>query len=316
MHPIFLNIVSGSAMFYLLLSIFCGTALVVVFKFFPKYKIDTFQAIVVNYWTCFLVGALMLGRVPIDASTFTQPWMPYAAVLGLMFITGFYAVGMTVNLFGLTVATVLQKMSLVISVPFAFLMFSEEVTVLKVIGLLLALTAVVLTNWQTKKDNTENESSTVRKAFVENGGSALLLWIFPIYAFIVSGGIEVVLQYVQDSMLPDSDATNAFSTTLFTTAGVLGTIIAVYLIVVGRSKLKLRNVIAGFVLGLPNYFSIFFLVMAFSYWDKSMVLPINNIAIVSASALLGFIAFREKLSNINWIGVFIAILAIGLISFN
>ena len=56
--------------------------------------------------------------------------------------------------------------------------------------------------------------------------------------------------------------------------------------------------------------------MAFSYWDKSMVLPINNIAIVSASALLGFIAFREKLSNINWIGVFIAILAIGLISFN
>ena len=175
---------------------------------------------------------------------------------------------------------------------------------------------MVLTNWQTKKDNTENESSTVRKAFVENGGSALLLWIFPIYAFIVSGGIEVVLQYVQDSMLPDSDATNAFSTTLFTTAGVLGTIIAVYLIVVGRSKLKLRNVIAGFVLGLPNYFSIFFLVMAFSYWDKSMVLPINNIAIVSASALLGFIAFREKLSNINWIGVFIAILAIGLISFN
>src|SRR5690606_6324850 len=126
---------------------------------------------------------------------------PYAAILGLMFITGFYAVGMTVTLFGLTIASVLQKMSLLISVPFAFFMFSEPVTVLKILGLLLALVAVVLSNWQSKKEAAADASKIARSAFVAKGGNALLLWVFPIYAFVVSGGIEVGLQYVQDSML-------------------------------------------------------------------------------------------------------------------
>ena len=304
-------------MLYLLLSVFFGTFLVVVFKFFPKYKIDTFQAIVINYWTCFCVGALMLGRVPINADTFQQPWLPYAAVLGLMFITGFYAVGMTVNLFGLTVASVLQKMSLLISVPFAILMFSEPITPYKVIGLLLALVAVVLSNWQSKGNGGEDASKVARTVYLENGGYAVLLWIFPVYAFIVSGGIEVGLQFVQGTMIApgDSETTNAFSATLFTTAGVLGTVVAVYLILSKRAKLQWQNVWGGIALGIPNYFSIFFLIMAFDAWEKSIVLPINNIAIVGVSALLGFIAFREKLSTVNWTGVLLAIVAIGLISF-
>ncbi len=305
-------------MVYLLLSILCSTLIVVVFKLFRKYEVNTFQAIVVNYVVCVLVGSLMLQRFPLTTDSFSAEWMPYAGGLGIFFISGFYAVGMTVTLFGLTVASVLQKMSLVISVPFAILMFSEAAPAIKIVGLILALLAVVLTNWPNKKQNTEDARHLERKAFLQGGGSLLLLWFFPVYAYLVSGGIEIGLQFVQGTMIPKDDEVmaNEFTSAIFASAGLIGAVVV--LLQWGRGKMQLawKNLWAGICLGVPNYFSIVFLILAFNWWDKSVVLPVNNIAVVSCSAIIGFFIFRERLSLLNITGVFLAVLAILLISWN
>jgi drug/metabolite transporter (DMT)-like permease len=304
-------------MIYLLLSILCSTLIVVVFRMFPKFQVNTFQAIVVNYFVCVVVGALMLGRFPFTADSFSSDWMPYAAGLGVFFISGFYAVGMTVTLFGLTVASVLQKMSLVISVPFAILMFSEAAPAVKIIGLIMALAAVILTNWPNKKKDADDRHIE-RKTFLEKGGSLFLLWFFPIYAYIVSGGIEVGLQFVQGTMIAkdDSATANEFTSAIFASAGIIGLIVVLIQTVRGKMKLAIKNLWAGILLGIPNYFSIVFLILAFNWWDKSVVLPVNNIAVVSLTALIGFFIFRERLSAINISGVLLAVMAILLISWN
>lgn len=305
-------------MIYLFLSILFSTLIVVVFKLFPKYEVNTFQAIVVNYFICVIVGAFMLGRFPFTAESFSTPWMPYAAGLGIFFISGFYAVGMTVTLFGLTVASVLQKMSLVISVPFAILMFSEAAPVIKVLGLILALAAVILTNWPNKKNAEFDVRHIERKNFLAKGGSLFLLWFFPIYAYIVSGGIEVGLQFVQGTMIAKDDAAtaNEFTSGIFASAGILGALVVIFQVLRGKMKLAWKNLWAGILLGVPNYFSIVFLIMAFNWWDKSVVLPVNNIAVVSLTAIIGFFIFKERLSKLNIAGVLLAVLAILLISWN
>ena len=205
-------------MLFLLLSVLSSTILVMVFKFFPKYGIDTFQAIVANYFVCIVCGTLVLGRFPFGADTITAPWLPYALGLGIFFISGFYAVGMTVLFFGLTVASVLQKMSLVISVPFAIIAFSEPATPMKICGVLLAMGAVVLSNWPSKKVPTIEQK---KDSVTANAG--FLVWFFPLYAFLVSGAIECGLQYVQNSVINSSGNDSAeFSTGIFASAAIIG----------------------------------------------------------------------------------------------
>ncbi len=299
-------------MLFLLLSILSSTLLVMVFKFFPKFGIDTFQAIVANYFICVICGTLVLGRFPFSSETLTAEWLPYASVLGLLFISGFYAVGMTVLFFGLTVASVLQKMSLVISVPYAIIAFSEPATILKISGVLLALGAVVLSNWPSGSiQKIEPGLDNIKKQ-----SSAFLYWFFPVFAFLASGGIECGLQFVQNSILDSGGNDSAeFSSGIFASAGILGSLVIMYQAVRGKAKFAWKNLIAGILLGVPNYFSIFFLLKSFDVLgDKSVVLPVNNISIVAVSALLGVLLFKEKLSKINWLGVGLAVLAILLIA--
>jgi drug/metabolite transporter (DMT)-like permease len=281
-----------------------------VFKFFPKYGINTFQAIVANYFVCILCGTVVLGRFPFNAETLSAPWLPYATGLGLLFISGFYAVGMTVLFFGLTVASVLQKMSLVISVPFAIIAFSEPATPMKIVGVLLALGAVVLSNWPSKKSS--SQTIDLNKPSL----SAFFVWFFPLYAFLVSGAIECGLQYVQNSLIDSSGNDSAeFSSGIFASAAIIGSIVVLFQSFRTKQKFELKNLVAGILLGVPNYFSIYFLLKAFDVLgDKSVVLPVNNIAIVAISALLGVLLFSEKLSKINWVGVALSAVAIAAIS--
>ena len=297
-------------MLFLILSVLSSTILVMVFKFFPKYGINTFQAIVANYFVCILCGTVVLGRFPFNAETLSAPWLPYATGLGLLFISGFYAVGMTVLFFGLTVASVLQKMSLVISVPFAIIAFSEPATPMKIAGVLLALGAVVLSNWPSKKPN--SQTIDLDKPSL----SAFFVWFFPLYAFLVSGAIECGLQYVQNSLIDSSGNDSAeFSSGIFASAAIIGSIVVLFQSFRAKQKFELKNLLAGILLGVPNYFSIYFLLKAFDVLgDKSVVLPVNNIAIVAISALLGVLLFSEKLSKINWVGVALSAIAIAAIS--
>lgn len=298
-------------MLFLLLSVLSSTILVMVFKFFPKYGIDTFQAIVANYFVCIICGTVVLGRFPFGVETLAAPWLPFALGLGILFISGFYAVGMTVLFFGLTVASVLQKMSIVISVPFAIIAFSEPATAMKIFGVLLALGAVVLSNWPSKKVPTIEEK---KDSVTANAG--FLVWFFPLYAFLVSGAIECGLQYVQNSVIDSSGNDSAeFSTGIFASAAIIGSAVILFQSIRSKQKFAFKNLLAGIFLGVPNYFSIYFLLKAFdALGDKSVVLPVNNITIVAISALLGVIIFSEKLSRLNWLGVALSAIAIAAIS--
>ncbi|WP_245538562.1 EamA family transporter [Saprospira grandis] len=299
-------------MLYLLLSILCSTALITVFKLFPRLGVDTFGAIVINYFVCVLAGGLYNGQL-FDLGA---PYMPYAFILGIIFISCFYAVGLTVRLFGITISSVLQKMSLLVSVPYAIIAFKEPAGSLKIIGLGLAFAAVLASNWPEKLAEGDSRKQE-RQQYLAQGGSLLLLWFFPIYSFSGSGLIEVLLQYVQQNILDDTqEESAAFTTAIFASAGLAGAVVYLYQLVSGKASWSWKNVGGGLALGIPNYFSIVFLLLAFNVWDKSVVLPINNISIVMATALLGLFFFRERLSKINYIGVLLAIFAILLMAYS
>jgi drug/metabolite transporter (DMT)-like permease len=82
----------------------------------------------------------------------------------------------------------------------------------------------------------------------------------------------------------------------------------------GRTRFTWRNAFAGLLLGLANFGNIVFYVRAHqALADRpSLVFAAMNLGVVALGALVGTLAFREKLSRLNLAGVALAVAAIAL----
>lgn len=284
-------------MIHLLLSILFSTGLFVIFKYFGIYKVDILKALIVNYIVAFSMGFMLADRkIPIS-EIYLEPWFPGSLVLGALFISVFFVMAMTAQKNGVSVTSVAGKMSVVIPVVFGFILYQESVTILKVLGIIIALVAVYL--------------SSVKEGRLENKGTL----IYPILLFIGSGAIDTVLKYVEVNHVADADV-SIFSGSLFGIAAIFGILILAIKTIKKREAFGWKNVLAGIILGVPNYFSIIFLIKALQNknFDSSTLFTINNVAIVIVSTLVGLLLFKEKFSLKNKIGIVLAILGIVLVT--
>ena len=285
-------------MFYLLFSICISSFLFVIFKLFDVLKINTFQAIVVNYLTAAILGFYLSNNSVSFQQIPSQPWFLGAFLLGIMFILVFNVMALTSQKNGLSVASVSSKMSVVIAIIFGVWYYEESIGLVKLIGILLALVAVYLTSIKEK-----NEIVKKNKDF-----------LFPVLLFFGSGAIDTSLKYVETSFVAEGGVP-LFSATIFGCAFVLGVIVLLYQKVKGILSFEFKSILGGILLGVPNYFSIVYLLKALSTEgiESSTAFTLNNVGIVILSTLFGLFIFKEKLISKNWFGIIIAIVSIILI---
>jgi len=283
---------------YLILSILISSGLFVIFKYFGIYKVDVLKAIFINYIIAFIMGFTFAERSFSVVEVPNQPWFFGAVFLGALFVSIFFIMAMTAQKNGVSVASVAGKMSVVIPVLFGVFLYNESVTFLKVIGIIIALIAVYLSSVK--------EKSTAKK----NAG--LLL---PILLFLGSGAIDTTLKFVEVTYVPKNDV-SIFSGSLFGIAAIFALIILIGKAIKKREPFGIRNIIAGIVLGVPNYFSIIFLIKALQTegFESSTLFTINNVGIVIVSTIIGILLFKEQFSTKNKIGVTLAILGIVIVA--
>ncbi len=288
-------------MIFLLLSILASTITVSFFKIFEKVGVNTLQAIIFNYLTCAILGNLIdSAQAVITTSFYNQEWFKYTLILGCLFISIFFAIGQTTQKMGVSVSMVSAKLSVVIPIVFALIMYKQNLVPIQILGIILSLLSIYFIS---KKQNTNST----------NQGT----WLLPLIVFIGSGFIDTILNFMQTHFIPATSESHIITTT-FTMAFVIGFIYLLYLVIFKQEKIKLKNIFWGFLLGLPNYFSMLFLVKTLSYYatESASIFPINNIAIVTASTLAAVLFFREKLNKQNVVGLSLAITSIILISFH
>ncbi len=282
----------------LALSVLFSSFLYVVFKLFAVYKVETLLAIIINYMVACSVGLLFFDTGSTLTEISQKPWFSSTLALGFLFVIVFNLIAATVQKAGVSVASVATKMSLVIPVLFGVVWYEEILGPLKILGVLLALAAVYFASAKEKQTSLEN--------------SLLLL---PILVFMGSGIIDVSLKFIQDTHINDNEA-SLFSATLFGSAAVVGIVYYILKAIKKPKKITLITILGGIVLGVPNYFSIHFLLRALESdsLNSASVFTINNVAIVLFSTLLGIVFFKEKLSLKNWGGIALAVLSIVLVA--
>jgi len=283
---------------YLFLSILFSTGLFVIFKYFGIYKIETLKAIVVNYMVAFTLGFISSEKTITITEIPNQPWFYGAIFLGAMFVSIFFVMAITAQKNGISVASISGKMSVVIPIFFGVLLYGESINLLKITGIIIALIAVYLASIK------EGEND-VKKGQL----------LFPMLLFVGSGIIDTSLKYIEEQFVPVEEVA-VFSGSLFAIAAFFGSVLLGIKALKKRDSFGFKNIIAGIILGVPNYYSIVFLIKALQTdgFESSTLFTLNNVAIVIVSSIVGLILFRERFSNNNKIGVFLAIIGIILVS--
>jgi drug/metabolite transporter (DMT)-like permease len=302
-------------MFYLnfLMGAFCSACLVIILRLFSRYNVPTFPAVVGNYITCVIIGVCMdFSQAPIGINAPSPTLFGLALALGGLFIVTFYMMGLSTNAVGVTVTTVFVKISMVIPILFSIFILPNPKKIFDVwnyLGLVLAGIAIVASSW---KNSTPPPSPTVKTSRNLN----LFAIALPLLVFAFSGIIDTSITALNERFAkPESPTT--LPILIFAAAGSWGVLVLLIQFIVQKSIPPFRAVIGGIVLGTPNFFSLYFMVKSLSDFSNNGALffPVFNIAIILFSALGGWLIFQEKLSNLNRLGVLLALVAIGMITY-
>ncbi len=282
-------------MIWILFAILSSASIFVIFKLLQRFSLPTLPVILVNYIVATFFGFWLAGGIP-HYNTTDMQWLLPAIIIGVLFIVNFFLMAYSAQNIGISITTVAGKMSVIIPMVFSIYFYSEDLPAFKIIGIVLAMAAVFMAVF--KKDN---------------GRFNPLKLIVPFIIFASMGVTDALLKYAQDAYISD-DKAPVFSASLFGIALILAFL---FLTIRPKNFVQFSRWpvwLAGLVLGLVNFGSVYFVILALNskVFDSSIVFGITNICIVTISALVGGLVFREKLSVVNIVGIVLSVAAIAI----
>ena len=276
-------------MIWIILSVCCSVLVSVLLRLFRGWRVDATQAIAFNYLAASALTWLLLKPA---MPSLLQPVSVYVAFVGLgvLLPSVFVALARSVNTAGIVRTEIAQRLSLVVSLTAAALVFGDVPTAAKAGGMALGLIAVVL-------------AVAGRR---EGGPSGASHW--PWLVFVGFGVIDVLLKFVAQSG-------TSFPAVLLS-AFVLALVLSLIALLASQTTFTLRNFGAGLVLGTANFANIYCYIRGHQALatHPSLVFSTVNIGVVVLGALVGIVAFGERPGPMRMTGLALALVAIVTIS--
>ena len=104
---------------------------------------------------------------------------------------------------------------------------------------------------------------------------------------------------------------------VFAIAFLIMAIVVLYQQLIKKEVFNFKNLLFGFLVGLFNFGNILFYLKAHHAFSEnpSTVFAGMNMGVIILGSLAGVIAFKEKLSKLNYVGLLLALISIVLIVF-
>lgn len=278
-------------MWYVLASVVCSVAVSVLLKLARRLGIDVGQAVAWNYVVAAAAALLALRPDWEPLARLAAPWWALG-LLGVLLPTIFLALAASVRHAGIVRSDAAQRLSLVLSLAAAFTLFGEQLTLLKLAGCVLGLVAMAGMVWREGAGG-----SGERKA-----------WLWPLVVFAGFGAIDILFKRVAASGVPLGSALAAVF--------ALALLVAFAIELAQRTRWTWQGFAGGVLLGLLNFGNILFYLRAHRALphDPALVFAGVNLGVVALGALVGMLAFREKLGRLNLAALSLAFGAIVLLT--
>jgi len=301
---------SFTGILFLIIATILTAMFSIVFKIFHRKNIDANQAIFFNYLTAFVLGVLFSLNGGAVVNPLKADWLIDVIILGFIFMAGMVMLSASTRRVGVAISTVCSRASMVIPIIVSYLLIDGSARP-KWLLICLVLVAMTLTIWTDKP---------------ESGHKYTLLDILaPVTVFLMFGASNAYLKVLQHRVTVNDTAAGLSGQVInseisLVTASVF--FVAMLMCIYSffkkgpdgrRSPLLLKNVIGGVVLGFVNYFCTYTLMLSMKTIDSSFLFPVHNIGIVAIGAIVGWLAFNEKLRPHQILGIVLAAVSIALL---
>lgn len=280
-------------MFYIVLSIICSVSVGALLKFSKRYSFDIIQVIAVNY--ILALGLCYITFQPdVSVVNSSSPWKIYIG-LAILLPSVFLLLASSIKHIGIVKTDIAQRLSLFIPILAAYFIFKENFTTLKLMGLIVGFPAIFLTLSKKQSDTQENR------------------WIFPVLVLLGFGIIDILFKQIAlEKSIP-------YTTSLFIVfcgALALALCFTIYSVFIKKNLIQWKNIIIGAFLGILNFGNILFYLKAHKAFSEnpSTVFAAMNLGVIVLGSLVGIIAFKEKVTLKNYIGIVLALGSIVLIT--
>ena len=279
------------SMLFLVLSIICSVTVGVLFKMARGYTVSITQIVATNYVIALLLCYFSFSP---DLSTVgsNAPWGIYTA-LGILLPSVFLFLAASIKHMGIVKTDAAQRLSLFIPILAAWLLFKEEFDTYKVTAFLIAFPALLLILTKPSA-NTENK------------------WGYPAAVLVGFGVIDILFKQI--AIYTDLP----YTTSLFVVFGIamMITIAAFgYEVTFRKVGISSKSILFGGLVGIFNFGNILFYLKAHQSFAQSpsTVFAGMNMGVIIIGSLTGILVFKEKLTKMNFAGLFFALAAIVLI---
>ena len=273
-------------MMYLTIAVLCSVAVSVLLKVLRQRNIDIRQTIVAGYPVAFLLTWFLLKPDVSGMNALGGAWAIIIA-LGILLPAVFIILGRAIESVGMVATDAAQRLSLIIPIVAAFLLFGEVLTGTRIFGLLLGFLALGALIYRPQQGQISKQAKHIP------------LWLFGVWAGY--GIIDILFKQVAKQGA-------AFPLTLFISFGLAGLLLFIYLLIM-RVRWQGNALAAGLLLGALNIGNIYAYVRAHQVLSESpsIVFTGMNVGVIAVATLIGVSVFKESLNRINILGLLLAV---------
>jgi len=281
---------------------------------------DTEVVLASNYLTASAVGwAFVLLQPAADAGgrlSISTPTLLLGLGGSLLWPSAFYLQMWGIRRYGVSLAGSVARLSLSIPILFALLVLGEHLTPVTALGIAGAFAAFLLLSPFRRAATGKADSGGQAPGKIARAGTGSridrnALWYFPTL-LVVFGCVDLWANLF--NTLAPGDERFVFMLLIFTISGVLtwGSVL------VRRRPLYRGSIWRGLLLGVPNFFSTFFLVGSLRaprlQGHSAIVYAVYSAAGVILAFVAGSVFWKERLTGRNQLGVAVAVAAVALLN--
>lgn len=301
-------------MIYLFLAILCSSSIALLFKYSETKGLNRYAVTTTNYVAASVVGLFMLvnnillkeriiapsiqsfisefnGVVLKNNGVFSEEatisWaMLLGLITGIFYFSSFICYQESVKRNGAAMSGTFGRLGILIPMLFSILIWGEFPTALQIAGIVLSLVSIIIVNMSFDTKETKGFNFLLIVLFLLGGMGDFQNKLFQKYS---------ILTYK-----------DLFLFVIFFTAFLL----SLYFTVKSKSKITRRDILVGLLVGVPNLFSSYFLILALNTVATAVAFPAFSAGSILFINIGSMLIYKEKLSTKNKIAVALIIISL------
>lgn len=277
-------------MLFLILAVLSSSMVSIVMRISTDKISANISMLAVNYLVCSFLGAAYAGfdLLSVAAEGFSL-MVALGAVAGVLYLAGFVLLQRSVRKNGIVLSSVFMKLGLLVPIALSLLLFGEVPTAAQIAGFIIALCAIVMINLK-------------KEPGAKGFGMGLII-------LLLTGGSCDAMSKIYEVFGAAALSEQFLFYTFFVALLLCGA-----LALRNRERPGLRELVFGTLIGIPNFFSAKFLLLALTRLPAVVVYPSFSVATMLVVTVTGVVAFRERLNRLQWVALAAIVAALVLLN--